>query len=277
MLSKMTLLPKISVIIPCFNHGKFLPEAVESVRALVRQDTELIVVDDGSTDEGTMREMDRLAGEGVHTIRQENKGLAAARNVGIAASRGEYILPLDADNRIRPGYLEHGVRILDEAPEVGVVYGDAEYFGTKSGRWHVGEFELSNLLFWNFIDACAVYRRQVWEQNGGYDGTMPVQGLEDWDFWLSTVRQGWKFAYVRDVLFDYRVEQDSMIANARRFGPQIEEFIAKKHGPLYRKAWMDLVAENLSVRATGRRFGRLLGGRLKQRIGGIREEKRRSN
>src|SRR5271157_928118 len=118
---------RVSVVIPCFNHGEFLPEAVESVTALQRDDVELIVVDDGSDDERTRKEMDALPAQAIKVIRQENKGLAAARNAGIAISKGEYVLPLDADNRLHPGYIEHGVRILDSNPHVGVVYGDGEF------------------------------------------------------------------------------------------------------------------------------------------------------
>src|SRR6266567_1459774 len=99
---------KLSVIIPCFNHGEYLPEAVASVTNLRRGDIELIVVDDGSTDERTREEMDKLAVAGIKVVRQANKGLAAARNAGILASRGEYVLPLDADDRLRPGWIEHG-------------------------------------------------------------------------------------------------------------------------------------------------------------------------
>src|SRR5438309_8808465 len=92
---------KISVVMPCFNHGEFLPEAAASVARLGREDIEIVVVDDGSTDERTREVMDELAERGTKVIRQENKGLAAARNAGIAASQGEYILPLDADDRLR--------------------------------------------------------------------------------------------------------------------------------------------------------------------------------
>jgi len=83
----------------------------------------------------------KLAAEGIKVVQQENKGLAAARNAGIRASRGEYILPLDADDRLRPGCIEHGIRILESNPQVGVVYGDAECFGARSGRWNVGPFD----------------------------------------------------------------------------------------------------------------------------------------
>src|SRR3981081_1672282 len=153
---------KMSVIMPCFNHGEFLPEAVASVKNIQREDIELIVVDDGSTDERTRQEMDRLSAEGIKVIRQENKGLGAARNAGVLASQGEYLFPLDADDRLRSGWIERGIEILDSNPQVGVVYGDAQCFGTSTDRWHVGPFDPKRLLFSNFIHASALYRRSVW-------------------------------------------------------------------------------------------------------------------
>jgi glycosyltransferase involved in cell wall biosynthesis len=260
----MTKPRKVSVVIPCFNHGEFLLEAVCSVTSIERDDIETIVVDDGSTDERTRKEMDALSAHGIKVIRQENKGLAAARNAGIAISKGEYILPLDADNRLRTEYIEHGIRILDANPKVGVVYGDAERFGTRTGRWRVGPFEQDMLLKWNYIDACAVYRRSVWQQNHGYDGTMPVQGFEDWDFWLGALEHGWEFAYVPEVLFDYRTAENSMVTRIK--GPQVEEFIAAKHGPLYRRAWQRLEREHVSVIGTSRNLVRLFKARIMQKF-----------
>lgn len=262
----MTAGPKVSVIIPCFNHGEFLPEAVASVMAAKRDDVELIVVDDGSTDERTRTETGTLGRQGITVIRQDNQGLAAARNAGILASKGEYILPLDADNRLRPAYIEHGIRALGSDSEVGVVYGDAEYIGTRTGRWHAGPFDRNQLLQWNYIDSCAVYRRSIWDQNGGYDGTMPVQGLEDWDFWLGALEHGWQFVYVPEILFDYRVAKDSMIIRALGSETQIERFTATKHALLYREAWLELRREQLSVRKTSRNLSRLLKSRWKQKL-----------
>ena len=258
--------PKVSVIIPCFNHGEFLPEAVASVTAAKRDDVEIIVVDDGSTDERTRTETDRLIAEGIKVIRQENQGLAAARNAGIAASKAEYIFPLDADDHLRPDCLEHAIRILGSDPKVGVVYGDGEYFGIRTGRWRIGVFNPDQLMRWNFIPCCAVYRRSVWEQNCGYDGSMPVQGFEDWDFWLGALERGWQLAYVPEILFDYRVANESMITRARGFEAQVEKFIAIKHGLLYRPAWVQLEHEHESVKATFRNLRRLLKSRLKQKL-----------
>jgi glycosyltransferase involved in cell wall biosynthesis len=252
----------VAVVIPCFNHGEFLPEAVASVPNLADCDIELIVVDDGSTDERTRQEMKKLAAEGIKVVQQENKGLAAARNAGIRASRGEYILPLDADDRLRSGWIEHGIRILESNRQVGVVYGDAECFGTRHGRWSVGPFDQNRLLLGNYIHASALYRRAVWEQNCGYDGTMPVQGFEDWDFWLGALEHGWQFAYVPEVLFDYRQAQESMITRAIAFERQVEAFVARKHGILYQRAWRQLEREHESVKGTSRNLGRLLKSRF---------------
>jgi glycosyltransferase involved in cell wall biosynthesis len=263
---RMTNSYKVSIVIPCFNHGEFLPEAAASVTQIGREDVELIVVDDGSTDERTGREVDKLMAQGIKVIRQGNKGLAAARNAGILASQGEYIFPLDADDRLRPGWIDRGIRILDSDPQIGVVYGDAEYFGTRVGRCHVGPFAMDRLLRWNLIHASALYRRSVWKQNGGYDGTMPVQGLEDWDFWLGALEHGWQFAYVPEVFFDYRQAEQSMITRARGFEKQVEEFIEIKHAPLYRRLCLQLANQQESVRWTFRNLRRLLKSRFKQRF-----------
>jgi glycosyltransferase involved in cell wall biosynthesis len=257
---------KMSVVMPCFNHGEFLAEAVGSVNNIKRDDIELVVVDDGSTDERTRKEMDTLSAHGVKVIRQENKGLAAARNAAILASHADYIFPLDADDRLRSGWIDRGIGILDSDPQVGVVYGDAQCFGTRTDRWQVGPLDPNELLKWNFIHASALFRRSVWEQNAGYDGTMPVQGLEDWDFWLGALEHGWKFAYVPEVFFDYRQAEQSMIIRAKGFEPQVEAFVARKHGPLYRQAWLGLEQEHRSVKATSRNLGRLLKSRFQQKF-----------
>jgi glycosyltransferase involved in cell wall biosynthesis len=269
----MTESRAISVIMPCFNHGEFLQEAVESVSSLKRVEIEIVVVDDGSTDERTRQELEKVCGPGIKVIRQENKGLAAARNAGVRASQGKYILPLDADDRLRSEWLDRGISILDSQPQVGVVYGDAQCFGTRNDRWSVGPFETERLLYWNFIHASALYRRAIWEQNGGYDGTMPVQGLEDWDFWLGALEHGWRFEYIPEVFFDYRRTEDSMITRTTGFEERVKEFVAKKHGLLYRQAFFTLINEReslawerQSLKWTLRHLRGLLAVKLKSRF-----------
>lgn len=260
-------MPKVSVVIPNYNHGEFLPEAVASVSSMKRDHVEIIVVDDGSTDELTRSEIKRIESSGVRMIRQENKGLAAARNAGISASKAEYIFPLDADDRARPAPILRAIEVLDARPEIGVVYGDVELFGVRSGHWTAGPFSAAKLMKKNYISCSALFRRTVWEQVGGYDGTMPVQGLEDWDFWVGAYEHGWQFAYLPEPLFEYRQHHVSMLSNARKFEGKINEFVATKHGNLYRREWMQLANERESGRATFQNLRRIVKERIKHKLG----------
>jgi glycosyltransferase involved in cell wall biosynthesis len=259
----MTAAPAISVVIPCFNHGEFLPEAVASVTSTHRNDLELVVIDDGSTDERTRKELDSLQASGIRVIRQENQGPSAARNNAILASKGKYILPLDADDRLRPSFLDSAITILDSQPQVGIVYGDAEWFGLRTGRYTVGPFDRNRLLYWNFIPVSAVYRRSVWEQNGGYDSTARP---EDYDFWLCALEHGWQFAYVPEILFEYRILESSRMMTTYGRLSQLAASISKKHGPLYRRAWVERQSEHDSGRATLSNLCRLIKLRLKQKF-----------
>ena len=218
----------VSIIIPCFNDGKYLREAVQSVKQCPEPDAfETIIVNDGSTDSLTLDVLRDLEREGFRLIHQANRGLGAARNTGIKASRGSYILPLDSDNKIRPNYLSEGVRVLNGNPRVGVVYGDAEYFGAKTGRWKVADFSLSRLVQGNYIDACAVFRRDAWQEVGGYDEQM-LLGWEDWDLWLRIALKNWGFFHFNEVLFDYRVRDGSLVSKAAQNVGQLRDYIFSK-------------------------------------------------
>jgi glycosyltransferase involved in cell wall biosynthesis len=202
----------VSIIIPCFNDGQFLLEAIQSAEKCSAHRYEIVVVNDGSTDFTTLKILSDIEQRGHRVLHQANRGLARARNQGIFAGSGRYILALDADNRIRPNYLARGIEILDGNADIDVVYGDAEYFGDKTGRNRVPEFNLRRLLEWNYIDACAVFRKSAWERCGGYDENMPSQGFEDWDLWCRIALSGGNFYHVDEMLFDYRVRKDSMSA-----------------------------------------------------------------
>lgn len=203
--------PKISIIIPCYNHGQYIREAINSVEQCTDRNLyEIIIVNDGSTDAFTIEEMRRLANDGYHVINQVNQRLGRTRNNGIRAAKGEYILPLDSDNRIRSAYIYESIKILDAHPEIAMVYGDAQFFGDQDKRHVVGEFNLQNMMVENQIDACAVYRKSVWEAVGGYDEKM-IMGYEDWDLWMNMTFKNYKFQYVPEIMFDYRVLGNSML------------------------------------------------------------------
>ena len=202
-------MPKVSVVIPCYNQGAFLREALDSVYAQTHSDYEIIVVDDGSTDTETCSILDKIDNPDIKILRTSNGGLAMARNRGIAASTGDIILPLDADDLIAPTYLEKGVSVLAANPDVGVVYSMADKFGAVNELWKLPEFSLARLLRENMVFCSAMFRRDLWARVGGYNISMKY-GWEDWDFWLSLCDQEVRFVRIPEVLFHYRVREDSM-------------------------------------------------------------------
>ena len=268
--------PKVSVVITCYNLGAYVQEALDSIAAYTGPtQLEVIVVDDGSTDAATRAVIAGLDRSRCTVLDQANMGLAKARNNGIALATGTYIISLDADNRIYPAFIERSIAILEQEPEVGVVYGDAVYFEGRTGPWKVGAFDFTRLVQSNYIDACACYRRSVWDRVGGYDEHMPHMGWEDWDFWLRCSVSGVQFRYVEEAFFDYRVRAGSMTQDTRKheaellahifakpqlrfLAPLREQFMRLKRGSrehLGNRELVDLLTQR--VRA---KFKRILGG-----------------
>ena len=173
---------------------------------------------------------------GYHVVNQPNQGISRTRNNGIEVASGEYIMPLDADNKIRPTYIEKAVDVLDNQPEIGVVYGKSARFGEINTGSHSGEpFDSLKLYRTNYIDTLAVFRKSAWERAGGYDVNMPMMGYEDWDFWLTLHENGIGFQFIDEVLFDYRVVSGSLSQTLNKSEKMDETvyYIAAKHGAGY--------------------------------------------
>jgi glycosyltransferase involved in cell wall biosynthesis len=203
---------KVSIVIPCYNRGVMLREALASVEQVRNANLlEVIIVDDGSSEAETTRILDEATKAGYSVVSQPNRGPGAARNTGIRLAKGEFILPLDSDNRLRDVYLDEGAFLLKNNPSVGVIYADAEFFGERNGRWYVPHFNLLSLIRRNFIDTCALYRKKLWEEVGGYDEQIICMGWEDWDFWLRVTCHGSTFVHLSKIAFDYRVQKDSVL------------------------------------------------------------------
>ena len=249
-------MPRISIIIPCYNQGHYLEDALQSVWQYEDKSIyEIIIVNDGSTEALTLNKLKELSDKGCNIINQSNKGLGAARNTGVKAATGEYVLPLDSDNKIRPEYISESIKLLDGDPTLDVVYGNAEYFGEKAGVWESGDFNLQRLMIENYIDACVVYRKSTWEKLGGYDEKMPVMGYEDWDFWLQIAFRNGKFKYVNKVMFDYRYAAKSMIRSVQsdKFS-MINEYMEKKHSAYLNRAYLNKLALYKATKSKGLAF-----------------------
>lgn len=202
----------VSVVIPCYNQAHFLPEAIESVLAQTHPHHEIVVVDDGSTD-NTQEIVSRYPG--CRCVRQPNAGLAAARNTGIRRSNGDYLVFLDADDRLLPGALQVGLDVLRAHPECAFVSGHYRHIGVDGAHLPtpdlpcVTEDHYGALLRTNYIGmpATALYRREVFEHVTGFDAS--VAGCEDYDLNLRITRRFPVHCH-EDVVADYRRHGSTM-------------------------------------------------------------------
>lgn len=196
--------PIISVIIPSFQQGRYLRDAIESVFAQTYHQWEIIIVNDGSDDETESVAKEYADRDTrVHYLYQENAGVACARNRGISVALGFYILPLDADDKIADSYLRKAVDFLQGHDEYSVFYGRAEFFGDKQGPWNVHYNNYKNLLVYNQIYSSCVYRKSDWVRVGGYDESFK-HGAEDMEFNIRLLYHNDKVFQDEEVLFFYR-------------------------------------------------------------------------
>ena len=200
--------PEVSIVIPTYNDAIYLIDSLASVEKCQIGNAEVIIVDDGTEDEESQRILQALRERGYQIITQENRGLSAARNIGIANSRGRFIIPLDADNRLCTGFVQAALEAFDARPDLGVVYTDRQLFGKRTGAVHVMDFNLQNMLFGNYIDACAMFRRELWNDLEGYDERLHC--WEDWEFWIRAGVHGWNFQHLDRIGFEYRVRTGSL-------------------------------------------------------------------
>jgi glycosyltransferase involved in cell wall biosynthesis len=196
--------PQVSVLIPCYNHGEFLDEAVDSVLAQTFTDFEIVVVDDGSTERATLDRFADYQQSRARLVRVPHGGLAAARNRALAESTGWYVCALDADDRLDPSFLEKTVAVLEREPSIAFASAWLRAFGAETWEWKPERCDLAALLGENTVLTAAMVRRDALEAVGGYDGGMPEQGDEDWDLWLTLAERGYRGVIVPEVLFHYR-------------------------------------------------------------------------
>jgi len=201
-------MPKVSVVIPCYNHGEFLQETLDSLQDQTYTDYEIIVVNDGSTDPATVRLLESLERPRTRVVHTVNCGVSAARNRGIAEAVGKYILPLDSDDKLGPGFLEQTVRQLDINPNVAIVFCERVLFGEREGVVSLPAYNPVAILFDNCIYPAALFRKADWETVGGYSEKM-VYGWEDWEFWISLSGLQKQVVKIQEPLFFYRVRNNS--------------------------------------------------------------------
>lgn len=222
-------MPLISVIVPCYNQAQYLDECLQSVLDQTYQDWECIIVNDGSPDNTEEVAKKWLVKDSrFKYLYKENGGLSSARNAGIAKAEGEWILPLDADDYISNVYLELAKNQFSDE-NVKVIYCEAQKFGAVSEKWTLEEFSLEKLALGNLIFCTAFFRRTEWEKVNGYDESL-LQGLEDWDFWISILKKGGNVIRVNSICFFYRIKEKSMLIELKeKYELNTLKYIEKKH------------------------------------------------
>lgn len=237
---------KVSIIIPCYNNAKYVQEAIDSAIRQTYDNIEIICINDGSDDNSSekINEMINKSKRKITFIdNKQNCGVIYARNTAIDSCTGEYILPLDADDKIAETYVEKAVRILDSNPAIGVVYSKAELFGAKSGPWELPEFDSTNILFQNCVFVSAVFRKRDFLNVGKYK-TYMKEGCEDWDLWLSFVEKQIGFYRIDEVLFYYRQYNDTSRSDLCMENiDSVYKNLVKNHSQLY--ANNDLVVNKI--------------------------------
>ena len=223
----------VSIIIPCYNQGIYIREAISSVKAQTYSPIEILIVNDGSDDAETKTILDELTGEEYTVINIKNSGVSVARNTGIAAAKGEYILPLDADDKIGPEYIAKAVEVLAKNAVVKLVYCDCEYFGEQTGLTPEPPFSMEGMLSRNIIFNAALMRKNEFLQSGGYDPAF-LQGWEDWDLWLKYIHSENQVYKIPGVHFFYRLKQGSRneLVKEQRL-QDCEQQLFKKHIDLF--------------------------------------------
>lgn len=227
--------PLVSVIIRCYNQAEFLPDVLESIARQTFTDWECIVNDDGSPDDTAdifEQFKQKYPDKKFDLLRTPNGGLSTALNVGIEASHGKYILPLDADDKIEPEYLAETVRILEENPQFSIVYVDEQNFGNATHVHSKGDSTLRNQLFANVHDYCSLFRREVWETVGGYSPAMYLGG-EDWNFWISAAKHNFVSYHLKKPLFFYRNRENTMVSVVKYSMEEVQAYIVLHHPELY--------------------------------------------
>jgi glycosyltransferase involved in cell wall biosynthesis len=241
------LTPAISVIIPCYNLGLYLDDAIESVLAQTMQDFEVIVIDDGSTDEVTCTLLNDFSRPKTRIVRQKNKGLAIARNQGIQQSKALYICCLDADDRLQAEFLEKGFKVLEEQPDVGFVTGYFQMFGERDDVFQYPTCAVPEMLVYNEAIEPALFRRDAWEQAGGYCETFSSSGIEDWDLWITFLELGYRAHVIPEIVWEYRIRSDQMSTNMYHpdnWGQLVRELILR-----HRETYHDHMLDVLTIQA----------------------------
>ena len=223
--------PRVAVIIPCFDDGRFVPDALRSLEG--QEPHEVVVVNDGSSDPGTLEILRALEQDGVRVVHQANAGLAAARNAGLAVTSAPFVFPLDADDRLTPGGLAAMADALEADASAQIAWGDWHVFGEVDAMApRAPRLDPWMITYFNDLPAGTMVRRSALEQTGGW--LAGLDAYEDWDLWLSLAERGARGVNVGRVTLEYRTHaQPRLWATAMRKHDERIRGLSQRHPELF--------------------------------------------
>lgn len=248
---------KVSIIVPCYKLGKYLPEALDSVLAQDYADWDCIIVNDGSPDSTAEVAANYCAKDSrFKSLDLENGGVIRARNKGVEASTGDYLLFLDADDILFPDYIGKAVRAMEENPALLVVSGPVEQFGDASGMIEIPPFSKDTMLARNSLHVSSMIRRADFDRAGGFNPEM-AEGLEDWDLFLGILEKDGDVLILDTPVLKYRIRKSS---RNKGISPEAMADIRRKlwehHKELYAKYFLN-PADTVEYRKLSYRIGKL--------------------
>jgi glycosyltransferase involved in cell wall biosynthesis/GT2 family glycosyltransferase len=235
--NQSSILGRVSVCIPFYNHGQFIEAALESVFASDYFDMEIILLDDGSTDPHSLATLAKLQNRypDLKLIHTPNQGVATARNHMAAIASGEYLAFLDSDDRVSSNFYRKAVKILDQYRNVGFVASWLKEFGSSQKVWIAWNPEFPYLLCHNMLGVCTVVRKSAYLAVGGMKSVL-AENLEDYECWLSLCEQGWAGVVIPEFHYFYRIRPTSRLGTSNRDQLfYLYEAIAQLHPDLYSK------------------------------------------
>lgn len=232
--------PLISIIVPCYNQAEYLDECLQSVLNQSYIDWECMIIDDGSPDNTEEISQKWIKKDSrFNYFRKENGGVASARNFGIEKSKGEWILPLDGDDKIGESYISDAVKISESGYDL--IYSSAECFGIENRKFAIPEYSFRGLLKNNIIFCSALFKRE-YLHDLRYDENLK-HGLEDWEFWISYISQNKiRVLKLKETHFFYRIKETSRnqsIKSNKNKTSEAELYILNKHKKLYDEIYGD--------------------------------------
>jgi glycosyltransferase involved in cell wall biosynthesis len=235
---------RLSVVIPFYNLGEYLPAAVASITGNQWPDTEIIIIDDGSTEEGVAVLLNALSDSrpNIRLLRRKNKGLAYTRNEGASIATGEFLAFLDADDRVLPGYYPKAIALMQARENVFFVGCWVQYFGDTDKQWITSTPQPPLALLHNSINSSSlVYRRDAF-LTGGLNDKNTDYGLEDYESVVNMLANGFNGVVLPEILFQYQVRQQSMFRKLT-VPKQLYAYvqISQKHRNYFSKYAIDII------------------------------------